>query len=343
MVDNTFDRLTKRIAQKAREKESKRKVEPKVEPSAEEGRAVERPPKAAKSSPISEPITMPSGQQLHLYEAYIDPNDCRIWEGNNRLDETRNDNSLDELKELIEAQGQLIPGFVRPIIGDADHKYEVIYGSRRFTACSELDKRFYCLVGEVTDKDALILMDAENNARKELSVYEKALSYRKWLKEKYFKNREDLASHLGISKTWVSRIQSILELPEEVLEAFNSKADIKISWAMELLRICKKSDKSKENLVEVALKKPAKYSEPEEVYHYLVKYSAISAMNKPKAKKKENSAIPIKNKSGDVVCKLKQGTDGKVQAVFSKDLSLDDIKEKLEQLYTQAEEATWEF
>lgn len=344
MVDNTFDRLTKRLNEKADQKERQRKEKNLI---LEDDKPIEEvkvaPPKEVKTEKkVSKAslIKLPSGNEIEIYQAYINPKECRIWEGNNRLEETRQDSSLEELKSAIEASGQMVPGFVRPIIGDETHQYEVIYGSRRFAACSELNTPFLALVGEVTDKDALIMMDAENNARKELSVYEKATSYKQWLKQGYFKSRNDLAAHLGVSPGWISKIQSILNLPDEVLDAFASKADIKILWAMELSKIVKASEASKNRLIETAIKMPPRVQEPDEVYHYLKK-TVESKPVKAKPAKSKVQKIKVTSKSGSVICELEGSSSGKVKATFAKGVSLELLKDKLAEL--NLDDKTWEF
>lgn len=345
MVENTFDRLAKRLNQKADIKEKSRlEKTPPSEPIKKEA------PKAEKRAPVksvskattnSSPIKLPSGEEITIEQRYIDTSLCRIWEGNNRLDESRHDGSLEELKNLIEAQGQMVPGFVRPIKGDSNFEFEVIYGSRRFAACQQLGKPFLALVGNVADKDALIMMDAENNARKEMSVYEKAVSYQKWLKRGFFKDRTELSAHLGISPTWLSRIQAILKLPEEVLSAFQRKTDVSVWWAVELLKIVKASESSKRALIETALKKPNKIQAPEDVYAYLLAVKGDTKKAETKSKKQKTPKIKIQNQNGDFICDIEKAKDGKTKVVFSKSIALEDIKEKIEKLYSDG--TAWEF
>lgn len=343
MVSNPFEEMLKRVNQKADQKlqDQQEKLPalnntPPKKAEMKETQLIKVPETTNAST-----IKLPSGQEIQLYETYLPTEVCKIWTGNNRLEETRQDESLQELIEVIRAQGQLIPGFVRPVKEDPNHQYEVIYGSRRFAACQALSQPFYAIVGELSDKDALILMDAENNARKELSVYEKALSFKEWLKSGVFSSREDLATHLGVSAAWVSRVQSILKLPEEVLGAFNRKTDIKIRWVIELVKLLGSGTKAKDRLIEAALKKPAKLVDPKAVYQYLMAWTNAP---KPKAKSdsKNDSKIVIKNKNGKVVCELSKGNDGKTKVTFDKSLPFEDIKAKLESLYATNEEA-WEF
>lgn len=351
MVDNTFDRLTKRLNEKAQKKEQERQKvanqhapvsivtkEPRKVRSKQHGAM----PKVNEDADADASITLPSKDVISIRQEYIDTSLCRVWEGNNRSDESRNDQSLEELKSAILAQGQMIPGFVRPVNDGSPFKYEVIYGSRRFTACLELEIPFLAQVGIVSDKDALIMMDAENNARKELSVYEKAISYHDWLKQGYFKDRADLARHLGVSVGWLSKIQSVLKLPEEVVSAFPNKTVIKVWWAVELLRLVKSSEEMKYQLIKSALNIPSKLKSAEAVYSYLLKCTNEKAFVKKETNKKASSEkFKIKNNEGKFICDLIKESNGQVKVMFSKDLQFDDIKSRLEGLYSN--DATWEF
>ncbi|MFO1259313.1 MAG: ParB/RepB/Spo0J family partition protein [Gammaproteobacteria bacterium] len=333
MVENTFDRLTKRLNEKADQKELERQEK------KNEQLNKQIPIRNKNEGVLESTIQLPDGRKVHLHQIYIDPNVCRIWDGNNRIEETRLEN-IEELKNTIEAQGQLVPGFVRPI-KDEQYQYEVIYGSRRFTACAALGRKFLAQVGDVTDKEALILMDAENNARKDLSVYEKATSYRKWLDSGIFKDRLDLATHLGVTVGWVSKIQSILKLPSEVLDTFRSRTDITVWWAVELLKIVKLGEDHKNRLIEAALKKSPKITQADEVYKYLCNYCSAESKKKEPASKKNIPPIRIKKTDGKVLCEISQESNGKVKVVFTSGVGIEEVKKRLEHAYL--DEKNWEF
>lgn len=333
MVDNTFDMIQRRIRNKSSEIEFKKSIKTTIS---------SKPTRIEKGEDSLDSFKLPCGKNLAITEMYVDPSKCKIWSGNNRLEENRTDLSLEELKQLIQAQGQLIPGFIRPLRDDPKYIYEVIYGSRRFAACKSLDKEFLAICGDIDNKNALLLMDAENNARKDLSVYEKALSYKQWLSEKVFKDRDDLANHLGVSGAWISRTQSILKLPEEVLNAFEKKSDITVWWATELLKIVKHSMDSKQRLIDAALKKPVKINEPMLICKYLLSSSEklpikVGSKQKKNALKKEK----ITDKDGNLVCCISETGAGKVQVIFEKNHRPKDVKSLLEK--SLSGNSSWEF
>tara|TARA_R110002110_G_scaffold209215_1_gene421594 strand:+ start:2678 stop:3688 length:1011 start_codon:yes stop_codon:yes gene_type:complete len=336
MVSNTFDRMAERLNKKVDAKEKALAEVEKVTPKAK------IKTRTAKGAELQhEYLTLPSGKKVKTVLKYVNTDECKVWEGNNRLDETRNDDSLSELMTAIEAHGQIVPAFVRPAPEKSNYKYEVIYGSRRFAACSKLGEPLLTQVGIVSDKDALIMMDAENNARKELSVYEKALSYQKWISDGYFKNRADLASSLGVSVGWVSKTQAILKVPEEVLSAFVKKSDIKAVWAIKLNSLVNLGAKFEKELIGRALKKPKSIQDPESVYKYLVKREGEAEKKENKKGTVSKERCTLKDKDGKIICNLELSKDGTVKAIFNKKLEFKAVRETIERAYIN--NATWEF
>lgn len=329
MVSNTFDRMSERLNKKVEAKEKALAEVERLSPKTKIKTGI------AKDTELHrECLTLPSGKKIKTFLTYVNTGECKVWEGNNRLDETRNDDSLNDLITAIEAHGQIVPTFVRPAPEKSNYKYEVIYGSRRFAACSKLGAKLLTQVGVVSDKDALIMMDAENNARKELSVYEKALSYQKWISDGYFKNRSDLASSLGVSVGWVSKTQAILKIPDDVLSAFIKKSDIRAVWAIKLNSLINLGAESERKLMDRALKKPKSIRDPESVYKYLVK-----SENNKKIVNKEKCIL--KDKDGKIICNLELSKDGTVKAIFNKKLEFNAVRETIERAYIS--NATWEF
>ncbi len=79
-------------------------------------------------------------------------------------------------------------------------------------------------------------MDLENNPRHDASPYERGLSYGRWIRAGYFRSQEDLAQTLKISRSQVSRLLKLARLPNVIVEAFHSAADICETWGLELLK-----------------------------------------------------------------------------------------------------------
>jgi ParB family chromosome partitioning protein len=145
----------------------------------------------------------------------------------NRLEARFQDAEFEELKQTIQAAGVNVqPVAVRPIQGDPEHDYEVIFGHRRVRACQALKLKVLALVREYTDAQLLDAMSRENLARANLSLYEWGRHFQAILRL----NREQgpdtglpqtqkqLAAAYGVTESSVSQALTCVELPTEVLE-----------------------------------------------------------------------------------------------------------------------------
>jgi ParB family chromosome partitioning protein len=77
-------------------------------------------------------------------------------------------------------------------------------------------------------------MDIENRQRKDISPYERGLSYARWLRSGYFKSQDDVARGLKVSSSQVSRLLKLARLPAVVVAAFKSPLEICESWGLDL-------------------------------------------------------------------------------------------------------------
>lgn len=88
----------------------------------------------------------------------------------------RMDESMTEMADSIKQHGVLVPTIVRP---KADGRYEMVAGHRRKTA-SELAEltKLPCIVRELTDDEATLIMVDSNLQREQLLPSEKAFAYK---------------------------------------------------------------------------------------------------------------------------------------------------------------------
>lgn len=88
----------------------------------------------------------------------------------------RMDESMTELADSIKQHGVLVPTIVRPKL---DGRYEMVAGHRRKTA-SELAEltKLPCIVRELTDDEATLIMVDSNLQREQLLPSEKAFAYK---------------------------------------------------------------------------------------------------------------------------------------------------------------------
>ncbi len=148
--------------------------------------------------------------------------------------------SEEEIKELAESIKEF--GVLQPIIvREKNGKYEIVAGERRWRAAKIAGlSRIPAVVKEVSDEEMMILSLVENLQREDLNPIERARAI-KILKEEMGLTDEEISKYLGKSRSTVTNILRILNLPLEVLDLV---ADGKISegHARVLLRLNDKEE-----------------------------------------------------------------------------------------------------
>ncbi|MDE1917806.1 MAG: ParB/RepB/Spo0J family partition protein [Sphingomonadales bacterium] len=182
-----------------------------------------------------------SGEVRQVTQLLLDPAKVRVWKGNARSYEHLSEASCQELIDSIVAEGgQKVPAIVRRIEGDADHEYEVIAGTRRHWSISWLrahsypDMMFVAQVAQLDDEAAFRLADLENRARKDVSDLERARNYLAALQTHYGSHQSRMAERLKLSKGWLSKMLKVAALPDAVLAAFASPAEVQLKPAYPL-------------------------------------------------------------------------------------------------------------
>jgi len=165
----------------------------------------------------------------------INPFRCRMWEFHDRLEAHISEHTCRAEIASFTAHGQFVAVLGRPLRGDPNHDVELITGARRLFVARHLNKPLAVELRTLSDKEALIAMDTENRLRKDISPYERALSYARWLRNGHFKSQDDIARALKISPAQVSRVLRVAQLPTVVVKAFNDPTEIRESWATRLL------------------------------------------------------------------------------------------------------------
>lgn len=87
-----------------------------------------------------------------------------------------NDEKMQEMAKSVKEYGVILPVIVRP---KEDGTYEMISGHRRKRACELAGiKQIRCIVKDLTDDEATILMVDSNIQREEILPSEKAFAYK---------------------------------------------------------------------------------------------------------------------------------------------------------------------
>ena len=105
----------------------------------------------------------------------------------------RMDESMTEMVESVKQYGVLLPALVRP---KADGGYEMVSGHMRKRACEIAGCEMPCIVRELTDEEATIIMVDSNLQRETILPSEKAFAYKMKLDalRKQQGSRSDLTS-----------------------------------------------------------------------------------------------------------------------------------------------------
>jgi ParB family transcriptional regulator, chromosome partitioning protein len=164
----------------------------------------------------------------------VNPFRCRMWIFHDRMDGQLTENSCRPEIESISRNGQLVPVLGRALRGDPDHDIELIYGARRLFVARHLNVPLHVEMRELSDREAMVAMDIENRLRKDVSPYERGLSFSRCLRGGCFQTQEELAQSLRISGAQVSRLLAIARLPAAIISAFPDPREICETWGLEL-------------------------------------------------------------------------------------------------------------
>lgn len=129
--------------------------------------------------------------------------------------------ALNELTAAIKAQGIVEPLIVRPSGGG---NYELIAGERRLRA-SRLAKLEHVpvIVRDLDDRSALEMSLVENLLREDLNPIEEGNAFSR-LNREFALTHEAIASRIGKSRTYVTNMIRLTELPPTILEMINAGA-----------------------------------------------------------------------------------------------------------------------
>ena len=104
-----------------------------------------------------------------------------------------NDEKMQEMVNSVKEYGVILPVIVRP---KEDGTYEMISGHRRKRACELAGiKQMRCIVKDLTDDEATILMVDSNIQREEILPSEKAFAYKMKLEAIKHQGKKKLLLH----------------------------------------------------------------------------------------------------------------------------------------------------
>ena len=120
---------------------------------------------------------------------------------------------VSDLEASIKAHGLIQPITVRPV----GKRYQVVAGSRRFTALNNLNfTKITCNVREIDDKEAFEIATTENITRKDMDPADECMAVAKMLDDG--NDIHTVASHFGRHPRWVIGRVKMARLGGEALE-----------------------------------------------------------------------------------------------------------------------------
>lgn len=123
------------------------------------------------------------------------------------------EDKIEELAKSIKEHGVIQPIIVKKM----QENYVIISGERRFRACQKLNLETIPAIIRMYEKSKMIeLALIENLQREDLTPVEEAKAYMQIMKELNY-NQTELAERVGKSRSYVTNMLGILNLPEEVL------------------------------------------------------------------------------------------------------------------------------
>ena len=163
-------------------------------------------------------------QLLDTSSVYPDPENVR-----GEIDQA----SIDELAETIKERGQLQPIIVAP--KDADGRYRIMFGERRWRACQKLAVQVRAIVNKTDDIEQVrIDQFIENDQREDLSTADMI----RFVTGQVAKGRTlaELARATGRNRTLLTRYQGLAKAPDYITALF---ADISMRSAVALTQAAK--------------------------------------------------------------------------------------------------------
>lgn len=166
--------------------------------------------------------------------------------------------SVDDLAENIRVRGLLHPVGVRPAQRkDHDRKYELVVGYRRLAAFRKLERTTVpAIIHQADDQELLADLISENLQREDHTPLDEALVMQR-MKETFGWSHAQIAAHLSVDKSQVTKRLGLLKLPEKV-QTMVGEGQLSASHAEVIARLDR--PESQEELAELALKTEAPVS-----------------------------------------------------------------------------------
>ena len=190
----------------------------------------------------------------------IRPSDCSVWDGNPRDVPGLSAESCRSLIESIaQEDGNRIPVLVRHNAPGADHPYQLLVGSRRRFSVDWLNHngrpeiRLTALIVDLTDEEAFRLADIENREREDITELDRARSYQNAVDRFYGGVQSRMAEALNLSNSQLSRLLSLAQMPDEVVNAFATRDELRVRHSEVLTPLLRRAEQRERLLISARL------------------------------------------------------------------------------------------
>lgn len=243
----------------------------------------------------------------------VDPKDCILWRFSDRPSDELGD--IDALAQSIKEHGQQEPILVRKNRQDTSHAYEVIFGNRRWRAAQQEELKLIAICKNLTDQQAALCQKEENENRKELSDYARAMSYRAQLDGGVFKNETELSKVLGISKQTLSDVMAYLRVPETLRDAISNYKSLSKKMVTKLAALSKDKE-----ILDILILLAPKISDQSVTTTTLEKHIQSYLIPGVKKNKFVNAELEGRDTSGKLLFKTRLQNSGEIAVQISKQI-----------------------
>ena len=123
--------------------------------------------------------------------------------------------AMHELVDSIRERGVLQPLIARPL-PDLENQFQIVAGERRWRAAQQVPlHEVPVILRDLTDTEVLEIAIIENIQREDLDPIEEAQGYRQLI-DTFGHTQEKLAAALGKSRSYITNLLRLLQLPDEV-------------------------------------------------------------------------------------------------------------------------------
>lgn len=265
-------------------------------------------------------VGLSQGDSGHRATLRIQPDDCSVWQGNPRDQPGLTFESCRSLIESIATEGgNRIPVLVRLNGPEAACPYELLVGSRRRFAIDWLNHngrpelRLSALIVDLSDEEAFRLADIENRERADITELDRARSYQNAVDLYYDGVQSRMAHALSLSNSQLSRLLSLAQMPDEVVNAFPSRDELRVRHSEVLTPLLRRPE-TRERIISAAIllgdEQQSRAGRHERMIGAPVVLARLKAAANPPADAVLNHAIIVDGEAIGRVRPLKSGALG---------------------------------